>query len=855
MNGSIRIVLGVVALALASPASAQVERCVRNEAELTLAWAVAAASSPEPLVIKLAQGTYDLGVTPVSGDSAAPAGRPVVIRGGYNVDCTTSSENPNATTLTSSRPLGDRVVALRTDGGQTGDLELDRLRFFDLAGLFTRSETETSPERAVRISRVVFDTVRSIRILSATDVVIDNSLFWRGGNVSSPTLPFNDCGLTVDPVSSILERLVVRHSTFVGNTGPAGLCVGGTVQLDSNDWSVEMTSNIFRDNGGVDIRLEKVAEQPNIPAVIRNNVYATLSANRPLSSAPVATLNIDPLFVNAAAGNFRLSGASPAINTGRINANLLNERDFDGNPRWFGDAPDRGAFESNIGSTATVLTVTNTNDAGAGSLRQALIDANAASNLNTIRFNIAGACPRTITLASLLPTITQPVAIEGYSQPGASRNTAQLGWNATLCIVLNGANQITGAFGFNVDTGASPDATVSIEGIAFSGHSFVAAQFVAGRDHRFVGNQIGGSVGSALLASGTGIRIGGSVEGVRVGGPDPADRNVIANTLGAGISLSGSGTTQPTLAIIENNYIGTQTGGDVRSNERGLFITSPDHVVRNNVIANSISHGIEISGSLATDNRITGNRIGIPALCAGTCADRGNGGHGVLIRNSAADNRVESNEIAFNALDGIAVTGARRNSLRRNTIYDHGGIGIDLGDDGRNLFDANNVTAPPITAGNDAQNYPSITDASGTAAVGTVSGTLNSANGWYRLDFYGVPSQTGCTLAFAPGPTPAGFFGEGRDWLGSTFVQITNATLNANGSASYSDVEIRREGSSSYFVPGTTWINATATRLSGPPLLGSFRHLGTSEFGRCRQYAAGSGPDAMFADGFEAKAP
>lgn len=830
----------VAAFGAVSTAHAQVEICVRNNVELALALGGLPASTNVPLVIKLATGTYDVRPT-ILHDCWSCGDRPLSILGGYNNTCTTRSEDPRATILTTSATGANAGLSIWTDG----DVVLERLSIVDFSDVFLNTESTFSADYSLRISRVLFDRVGFLRIPGNELILIENSVFWRGGAEDF-------CPVEVGYTDGA-EQIVIRNNTFVANQGPAALCIGTTDT--ALDWTLNLTNNIFRNNNA-DIRLRKPASQGAIAATIRHNIYASLSSSPPLATFPVSTINADPAFLDPVAGDFRLQGGSLAINSGRIDSNLLGQRDFDGGQRWFGEAPDRGAFESNIGSTATILTVTNTNDAGVGSLRQALIDANAAPNLNTIRFDITGACPRTITLASLLPTITQPVAIEGYTQPGASRNTAVLGWNANLCVVLSGNNQITGAFGFNIDTGASPDATVSIEGIAFSGHSFAAAQFVGGRDHRFVGNQIGGTVGSTtLLASGTGVRIGGSVEGVRVGGPEPADRNVIAGALGIGVNISGSGSTQPTLAVVENNYIGTQTGGDNRGNERGMFIAGPDHVIRNNVIANSVSHGIELSGSLATDNRITGNRIGVPAVCSGNCIDRGNGGHGVLIRNSANDNRVDSNLIAWNDLDGIAVTGARRNSLRRNTFYEHGGIGIDLGDDGRNLFDANNVTAPPITAGNDSQNYPSISQVSGTAAVGAVSGALNSANGWYRLDFYGVPSQTGCTLAFAPGPTPAGFFGEGRDWLGSTFVQITNATINANGSASYSDIEIRREGSSSYFVAGSTWITATATRLSGPPLLGAYRHLGTSEFGRCRQYVAGTGPDAMFSDSFEAQAP
>jgi len=62
--------------------------------------------------------------------------------------------------------------------------------------------------------------------------------------------------------------------------------------------------------------------------------------------------------------------------------------------------------------SATTFTVTNTNDSGAGSLRQAILDANAAAGADTIAFNVSGTgCTGggvcTIAPASLLPFKTQ----------------------------------------------------------------------------------------------------------------------------------------------------------------------------------------------------------------------------------------------------------------------------------------------------------------------------------------------------------------------------------------------------------------------------------------------------------------
>src|SRR5438128_722268 len=93
----------------------------------------------------------------------------------------------------------------------------------------------------------------------------------------------------------------------------------------------------------------------------------------------------------------------------------------------------------------STFTVLNTNDSGAGSLRQAILDANAAAGADVINFNIGGGGVQTISPTSILPQITSPVTIDGTTQPGLA---------GSPLIELNGAS--AGAFaGLNITAGNS----------------------------------------------------------------------------------------------------------------------------------------------------------------------------------------------------------------------------------------------------------------------------------------------------------------------------------------------------------------------------------------------------------------
>jgi CSLREA domain-containing protein len=432
-------------------------------------------------------------------------------------------------------------------------------------------------------------------------------------------------------------------------------------------------------------------------------------------------------------------------------------------------------------------------------LRAAIQEANAAAGADTIDFSIPGSGVQTIAPSTELPTVTQPVVIDGYTQPGATQNTLAEGSDATLKIELSGANDpatsSSSAVGLEIQGGTS-----SVRGLVINRWTYGVILESAGGDTlegNFLGTDATGTSASQSTAT-FGSLMGVAVSALAnntIGGTTPGARNVISGH-GYGIYMSGGATGNS----VQGNLIGTNAAGTADiPNVFGLYISAS---AGNTIGGTSSGAGNVISGNgdgvhifyAPSGNLIQGNLIGTQA--DGT-SPLGNG-DGVLIE-SAPSNTVggtdpaASNVLAFNGV-GVRVTGdsAVGNVFLGNEIFASSSLGIDLGDDGVTPNDAQD----PDTGPNNRQNFPNLN--APPSATSPVTGMLNSTpSSSFRMEFF-VSSQ--CHTSG---------YGEG-----GRFLEAVEVTTDANGDATFSEVLEALQPGDKITATATSLVNDLPTETS-----------------------------------------
>jgi hypothetical protein len=518
-----------------------------------------------------------------------------------------------------------------------------------------------------------------------------------------------------------------------------------------------------------------------------------------------------------------------------------------------------------ISRTFNLIMVTNTNDSGLGSLRQAITDANASPDTSwAIAFDIPGTGPHTIQPLSPLPPIGSRVVVDGYSQPGASPNSNPpgMGGNAVLKIELDGTLAGSGISdnGMEITGGNSVIRGLCIN--RFGGTGVYIDRFGTGGsivEGCYIGTDITGT--AALSNSGRGILVDRSPNNL-IGGTSPGARNVISGNAQDGIHIYGAAATGNR---IEGNFIGVDVTGanDLGNTTRGVNLSDAREIQiggtapgAGNVVSGNNQAGVSLYGPGTAYCVVEGNLIGTDAT--GTAAV-GNSTNSVMIWNGSNRNFIggttagSGNVIAASlGAAGVAISaaGADSNVVLGNYIGTDITGTIDLGNRNSGVWitdGSKNIIGDP-----GAPNVIAFNQSDGITLLGGIRNTMSGNSIHSNLDFgididnnretlndyqdpdvgtnnlQNFPVITAATVGGAPGSTnfvgnfnsiphqsyrieffansehdPYYNYGEGEIYVGKTDVNT-----DISGDATF-DVNLAP------VVPAGYYISATATDMSG----------------------------------------
>ncbi len=348
-------------------------------------------------------------------------------------------------------------------------------------------------------------------------------------------------------------------------------------------------------------------------------------------------------------------------------------------------------------------------------LRAAIEEANALPGADTIHFDIGLGGVQTIAPASALPFITDPVTIDGTTQPG---------FTTTPIIELHGIDTV-GADGLNITAGNS-----TLRGLVINRFDDDGIELSTNGGNLIEGNFIGTDVtGTAnQWNGGFGVRID-NVPGNTIGGTTSQARNLISKNVG-GIYIGGGDATGN---LVQGNYIGTDVTGTADlgnwdyavliENAPGNTIGGTTEGTRNLISGNQA--GVQITGSAATGTAVQGNYIGTDVT--GTVY-RGQDYQGVVISDAPGNTIGGTTPGAGNVISagsiGVHISGstATGNVVQGNFIGTDVTGTVDLG----NWAEGVRINAPGNTIGGATPGARNVISGNGDGVL--ISGNTATGN-------------------------------------------------------------------------------------------------------------------------------
>ncbi len=435
---------------------------------------------------------------------------------------------------------------------------------------------------------------------------------------------------------------------------------------------------------------------------------------------------------------------------------------------------DGAGRETSEFSNAVILpgfVVTNTFDSGFGSLRQAILNANATPGFDEITFAIDG----TISLLTPLPIITDPVSINGWSAPNREGRPV---------IELDGRNSIE--VGLEVASTATDSSLLGLSIIRFTD----AGVLVNGASGVWIaGNYLGLDVEGLPSGNGVGLRLQESARSL-VGGMGLTHGNVVSGNLNGGVEILGTGASEN---VLVGNVIGSDFDGLITYGNGlvGVLIAAgaSDNLVDVNNRIDGSETGIRISGVGTTGNLVIGTVISAAQDA------------GVRIDSGAMENLVAAGTSILGSEIGVWMTGTGTNSNQLANALIEGSIRDGVRIDGGASF---NAVGPGNTIRGSGNGGVVISDSGTVENVVLGNIIVNNLNGLLILDGASDNRVEGANII--SGNTGLGVWVSGTGTSGNL---VRSNTIEANGGSGIRVAE-----------------GATGNEIGGTSTLGNFVRLG-----------------------------